>query len=672
MSRFFIEAESFADLGGWVVDQQSIETMGSSYIMAHGMGKPVADAVTVIELPKIGKWHAWVRTRDWTAVWKRGSSAGIFKLKLGEQFFENILGNNGEKWDWQYCGSIEVSEKKQKLSLCDLTGFNGRCDAVYLSNDINDSPENTEEFRIRVSEKKIADIEENYDLIVCGGGIAGTCMALSAIYEGLKVALIQDRPMLGGCNSSEIKVGLGGFTRSEPYPALGNVLQEISPVFGAPGSFEKSVYEDERKLNAFRTAGRWASGQYGVFLNEHVIQAEKKENQIVSVITQNIITGARKRYHGTLFADCTGDAVVARLCNAEVMYGREAADEYKEQLAPEEPDQMVMGMTITWNTSETTDEDTSFPDIDWGIQFDEAHSYKVTYGDWEWEVGQFRNMVLEAEYIRDYSLMTIFGNWSFIKNHSKEKDKFKNRKLNWISPIGGKRESYRVKGEHVLTENDIEQHIPYYDATASLTWDIDIHYPDPENMELFEEPFRSCAIHRGIREHYPVPYRCLYSKDIKNLFLGGRIISATHIAFSCARVMRTLGVLGEVCGLAAGICIREKCFPADIYAIHFERLKALMERGITIKPYHAYESGEYEKIAFPGCDLFRTYVKGTALPLDNQKMMRRINRIGVPYLTYTRFKDIETRTELSEEEKEICERFYELMQRKNVNILDII
>lgn len=668
MSSLFIEAESFENLGGWVVDQQSMETMGSSYIMAHGMGVPVADATTRIRLPKPGVWHAWVRTRDWTAVWKRGSSAGIFRLKLGDKSFGNVLGNNGEQWDWQYAGCVEARSEEQKLSICDLTGFNGRCDAIYLSDDIKDAPRNTEEFRREASDISVEDTDTFFDLIVCGGGIAGVCMALTAVYEGLNTALIQDRPILGGCNSSEIKVGLGGFLRSGPYPALGNSLQEIAPVFGAPGSFEKSVYEDDRKLNAFRTAERWSGGKYGVFLNEHIVAVEKENDTITSVTAKNIYTGKMKRYKGRLFADCTGDATLSRLGGAEVMYGREAQNEYNEQMAPDEADNMVMGMTITWNTT-LCDEEVFFPDIDWGIEFNEENSYKVTFGDWEWEAGQFRNMALETEYIRDYSLMTIFCNWSFIKNRSKEKERFKNRRLNWVSPLGGKRESYRVKGEHVLTENDIEKHIPYPDATASLTWDIDIHYPDPKNTAMFDEPFRSCAIHRGIREHYPIPYRCLYSKDIKNLFLGGRVVSTTHIAFSCVRVMRTLGVLGEVCGLAAGICSRENCLPSDIYRTHFDKLKQLMERGVVIRTYHAYNPSAREHLAFPGCDLFRTGPEETALPLDDKEMMKRINAMGARYYTYPRFEGIENRAELTDEEKEICERFYTLLAGKKLEDL---
>lgn len=659
MANLFIEAESFKNLGGWVVDQQSMHIMGSSYVMAHGMGEPVADATTYVTLPESGKWYAYVRTRDWTAVWKRGSAAGIFKLKINDTYFDNTLGNNGENWDWQYAGVLDLQEGKAKLSLCDITGFNGRCDAVYLTTDENDIPENTEAFRIRACDLKAQDDESFYDIIVCGGGIAGTCMALTCVRKGLKTLLINDRPVLGGCNSSEIKVGLGGWTRSEPYPNLGNTLEEIAPVFGAPGSYPDHVYEDDRKVNAFLTAKRWAKGDYTLALNERVFSLEKEGDKITSVTTKNIYTGKMHRYCGKLFADCTGDAFLARMSGCEVMYGREASGEYGEELAPEKADRQVMGMTITWHSYES-DAPTEFPDIDWGIEFDEEHSYKVFSGDWEWEVGQYRDMADETEYIRDYSLMTIFGNWSFLKNRLENNKEYENRYLKWVSPYGGKRESYRVKGDLILTENDIEQLIPYEDGTASMTWDIDIHFPDPLNMKLFPEPFRSCAIHRGLKKHYPVPYRCLYSKDVSNLFLGGRIVSCTHVAFACVRVMRTLGVLGEVIGLAASICKEENCRPRDIYTTHFEKLKVLMTEGVVINPYHAYGVGNYESFAFPECNKFKT-APTPSLPLDDKERMWRINNLGVNYNGYEKFKGIEYRDKLTEEEKEIAERFHKSM-----------
>lgn len=664
MANLFIEAESFKNLGGWVVDQQSMHIMGSSYIMAHGCGEPVADASTYVNLPEGGKWYAYARTRDWTAVWKRGSAAGVFKLKAGDTYFENTLGNNGENWDWQFAGCLKLKAGKTRLSLCDLTGFNGRCDAVYLTTDKNDIPENTEEFRV----KSCALVTENngdfYDLIVCGGGIAGTCMALAAVRKGLKTLLINDRPVLGGCNSSEIKVGLGGWTRSEPYPNLGNTLEQIAPVFGAPGSYPDHVYEDDRKINAFLTAKRWAGGDYKIALNERVFSVEKIHSKISAVITKNIFTGQMTRYEGELFADCTGDAFLARQCGAELMYGRESSAQFGEGLAPEKADRQVMGMTITWYSTENPDE-TDFPDIDWGIEFDEEHHYAVTSGDWEWEVGQYRDMADEAEYIRDYSLMTIFGNWSFLKNRKQNNERFKNRRLEWVSPYGGKRESYRVVGDLVLTQNDIENKIPYDDGTASMTWDIDIHFPDPLNEKKFPEPFRSCAIHRGIGRHYPVPYRCLYSKDIDNLFLGGRILSCSRIAFACVRVMRTLGVLGEVVGLAASICKEQNCLPREVYTNHLDKLKGLMEQGVEIKPYHAYAPAENkEHFAFPEGNKFYTAPK-ISLPLDDKERMWRINNLGVKYRGYENLKGVEYREELTEEEKEITRRFYESIKNRN-------
>lgn len=202
MSKMIIEAESFKNLGGWVVDQRSMNVMGSSYVMAHGMGTPVPDATTYVSFSETAKWYAWVRTRDWTAVWKRGTPAGRFKLKVDDEYFDEVLGTNGEKWAWQSAGALEITEGKHKISLCDLTGFNGRCDAIYFTTDENDIPENTEEFRRAAAKVKMTEDEAVYDLVVVGGGIAGVCTALTAIREGIKVALINDRPVLGGCKTA--------------------------------------------------------------------------------------------------------------------------------------------------------------------------------------------------------------------------------------------------------------------------------------------------------------------------------------------------------------------------------------------------------------------------------------------------------------------------------------
>lgn len=597
--ELWLEAESFTTLGGWVIDQQSMAQMGSAYIMAHGMGLPVQDAETVGIVPQSGEWTVWARTRDWTAPWKRGKPAGVFNVVVNGRVLPGSLGTNGNGWGWQKAGTVALEKGEAKFALHDLTGFNGRCDALYLTLDPKALPENDPpklaEFRRKITKTVCEDDSVVYDLAVAGGGVAGICTAIAAARTGSKVVLIQDRAILGGNNSSEVRVGLGGNVHVAPYPQLGNVVAEISPIFGGPGTYSAETYEDARKEKVFSLLPR---NRCRLVLNERVFAVERDKGdprKITALIAHNIRAGTETRYRARLFADCTGDAAIARMMGAEVMYGRESRAKFNESLAPETGDSQVMGLSVQWY-SKRTDKPKAFPDIDWGVAFNDTSVYYIRQGDWEWETGQYRHQAEETEYIRDYGMMAIYANWSYLKNHSKRKAEWANDALSWVSPIGGKRESYRVVGDHVLTQNDVENHVAYPDATASITWSLDLHFPDPENANKFTEPFRSCAYHRGIIKPYPVPYRCLYARDVKNLFLGGRDISTSHVAFSTVRVMRTLGMLGEVIGMAATICAKENACPRDVFETHFDKLKAMMERGVPIPSYHAY-----------GCDASESY-----------------------------------------------------------------
>ncbi len=633
MAHVWLEAEAFDSLGGWVVDAQSMDQMGSAYVMAHGMGIPVADATTVCTIPAAGTWTVWVRTRDWTAAWGRGVPAGRFQLLVNGQALPEVLGTNGPAWGWQKAGSLGLPQGEIRLAFHDLTGFNGRCDALYFTTDGDtppaDDPELVE-FRRQKAAIAVEDDPVEYDLVVAGGGMAGICAAIAAMRTGSRVALIQDRPVLGGCNSSEVRVGLGGFAHAEPYPNLGNVVTEISPVFGGSGTYEAECYEDARKAAVFRSQ---PANTYRLALNERVIAVEPDPvdpQRIAAVVTRHTRTGAERRYRARLFADCTGDAVLARQMGAATMYGREARAAFGESLAPEKANTQVMGMSVLWYARKAP-QPTTFPDIDWGIPFSEETVYHIRGGDWEWETGQARDQAEEAEYIRDYGMMAVYANWSYLKNHARRRNEWSHDRLAWVSPIGGKRESYRVFGDHVLTQVDIEDHIDYPDATGTTTWSLDLHFPDPENEAKFAEPFRSCAYHRGIVKAYPVPYRCLYARDVTNLFLGGRHLSASHAAFSCVRVMRTLGTLGEVIGLAATVCREENCLPRAVYETHFAKLKALMEKGVPTRVYHAYgcdtaESYHFKELGFIGIGPG----KENAAPLD-PALTERIRVLGMKH-----------------------------------------
>ena len=629
-NTLFITAAGFADLGGWVIDQRSIAQIGSSYIMAHGMGTPVADARTPVVIPKSGNWIVWAKTRDWTAVWKRGSSAGKFQITVNGDPLPEILGTNGNEWNWQKAGMIYLENGEANISLHDLTGFNGRCCAVYLTMDNNEKPDKNNIIQAENALKLIENTEKQYDLAVIGGGYAGICAAYAAASTGSRVAFIHDREILGGCSSSEVKVGVGGYINVPPYPNMGNVVERISPVFREYNYFlDADFFEDARRKNIFRLLPK---DTYDFFLNEYAVAVEKNnaDNTLIdAVIIQNVKTGLKRRIKAKVFADCSGDAVIARMMNAQLMYGREGRGQFNESLAPEKADNMVMGHSVIWYTRESN-QPVAFPDVDWGIEINEDNVFYVKSGGWEWECGQFRDQADEAEYIRDYGLMTIYATWSFLKNHSVRRKEWEKTAFEWVSAIGGKRESYRVVGDMVLTQNDVENHIPYPDATASMSWNIDLHVPDPEHLDKFKEPFRSCAYHRQISEPYQVPLRCLYAKGIKNLFLGGRIISLTHVAFAAARVMRTLGMLGEVIGMAASVCRERKIYPHEIFPAHFERLDEMMRNGIKFElrctgmtfgsVNETYHFAELDK-----------HVQIRDLPIPDEKIMNKIRRLNIDH-----------------------------------------
>ena len=574
-NALLIEAESFKAKGGWVIDQQSMDVMGSPYLMAHGIGIPVVDATTTVKFPRKGEYRIFVRTRNWTAPWS-DVAAGEFELLVGSESLGRKFGVGEKEWNWVDGGKVKINKSKVQLTLRDLTGFNGRCDAIYFTKDANDIPPNDFEALEILRNEMLAiseePVESSYDFVVIGGGMSGTCAAISAARLGVKVALVQNRPVLGGNNSSEVRVHLGARINLEPYPALGNLVNEIGPERGG-NARPKDYYEDDKKLKAVL-----AEQNISLFLNYHANKVKVENGQIVEVFAENIETGERRSFLAPLFADCTGDGTIGYLAGAEYMSGRESRATFNEPTAPEKPDNLTMGISVQW-FSEKMDSPSSFPDIKWGLPWSEEKAFAIKRGDWDWETGMGKDMVQEAEFIRDYGLLVVYSNWSFLKNHYSEKENFENEKLKWVAYIGGKRESRRLVGDYILTENDLTEQNFLPDGTAPTSWTIDLHYPDPENEKMFEgEAFRSIAKHIKIYP-YPIPYRCLYSKNINNLMMAGRDISVSHVALGTVRLMRTGGMMGEVVGMAASICKDKKVLPRDIYHSHFSDLEKLMTTG---------------------------------------------------------------------------------------------
>jgi hypothetical protein len=588
-----VEAEGFSDIGGWVVDPQFMDNMGSPYLLAHGLGNPVADAQTTVPIPVAGEYQVWVRTKDWVARWDAPGTPGRFHVLIDGTALPTTFGTVGAAWHWQDGGTVALPQGTVELALHDLTGFEGRCDAIVLTRDPDFTPPNADPemaaFRRRCL--GLPDQPETggeYDFVVTGGGIAGTCAALSAARLGLKVALVQDRPVLGGNNSSEVRVWLQGARNKPPWPRIGDVVaeleQERSAHYGPSNTAE--LYEDEKKLAVVR-----GEPNIDLLLEHRVNSAEVADGRLRAVIAQQVRTGRRIRISGRWFADCTGDACVGALAGAD--FDIKATDH--------------MGPCNLWNVCECTDTnaintDTTqgdqpapFPRCPWALDLSDKPfpgRSKVKpdpnkLGGWYWESGFDRDPIKEMEYVRDWNFRAMYGAWDALKNVDRV---LPNHRLNWSAYILGKRESRRLMGDVVLSMDDLKSDVRFPDGCVPTGWSNDIHHADPKYNQGFEgdafiayADFGSFPAHT---EHRPfwIPYRSLYSRNIANLLMAGRCISVNHDALGAVRVMRTGGCGGEIIGMAASLCKQHDTDPRGVYENHLAELQDLMSRGIGKEP----------------------------------------------------------------------------------------
>ncbi len=595
----FVEAEGFDDLGGWDLDQQSMDQMGSPYLLAHGLGVPVKDAVTKITLPSKGTYRVWVRTRDWVAPWKMPGAPGKFQLLIDGQPLAETFGTKSAAWHWHDGGLVAVGTQAE-IALHDLTGFEGRCEAILFCKNqnfvpVNDVPSLTKFRRALLGLPEQPDNGGQFDLIVVGGGLAGTCAALSAARNGLKVALVQDRPVLGGNGSSEVRVWPEGHTNHPPYPHIGDIVTEILPPIKGKNAGPAGFFDDARKLDVVKREPRIT-----LLTEQRVVAVDAAGGRITAVVAQHTRSARQTRLRASFFADCTGDACVGFLAGADYESSREikmgasnlwsvldAADE-KQVLKCECKDKTALAMSCEIGKVEQP-----FPRCAWAIDlsdkpFPGRKKFKGQWGSgkplenlggWFWESGFDKDQVADIEQIRDLNLRAMYGAWDALKNVDKL---YPNHRLGWAAFIAGKRESRRLMGDVVLSADDFLKSRVFPDGAFPCTWHIDLHAPDKQfSKGLAGEEFISRATEgEGYSYHGPYwsPYRCLYSRNIGNLFMAGRDISVTQDGIGPIRVMRTCGMMGEIVGKAAAICVSEKTTPRGVYEKHLDKLKASMNR----------------------------------------------------------------------------------------------
>lgn len=565
--HLLVEAESFQDPGGWVLDTQFMDTMGSPYLMAHGLGTPVKDATTTVKFPAPGTYRVWVRTKDWVARWKAPGTPGKFQLLINGQPVNETFGTHGADWNWHDGGPVKLDHAEATLTLRDLTGFNGRCDAIYFEQSVGAVTPPEEKERLAKWRLKALNLPDeaadagSYDLVVCGGGYGGIAAAISAARMGCKVALIQNRPVLGGNGSSEVRVWAMGGIRRGLYPNMGEIVEEFMDYAkSSPGTAEE--FGDVKKETVVRS-----EKNITLFLNTHVYAAEKSDaSHISSVIALDTRNNARMRFTGKFFVDATGHGSLGALVNADHTV-RETEH---------------LGMSNMWRWADAG-QPVNFPEVPWALPLEmEDFPYPRRYhAEWFWESGFNVHPINGLEETRDWNFRAIFGAFNAMKNRG-GKAEHVNAKLEWVAYIGGTRESRQLLGDVILTREDITEKRPFPDGTVPTTWDIDLHYPKEQYAVKFpDNPFISKAVFgKGVdKQHgYPVPYRCMYSRNIANLFMAGRDVSVTHDALGTVRVMKTGGMIGEVVGKAASICVKNQCTPREVYERYFPELQELMRQ----------------------------------------------------------------------------------------------
>ena len=408
------------------------------------------------------------------------------------------------------------------------------------------------------------------DLLVAGGGIAGVCCALAAARLGARVMLCQDRSVLGGNASSEVRMHIVGATGLSGGEEMQNELREgglieelrldlaVQNPQRSPALMDLLLYDKCRR-----------EPNLTLYLNTTVVSAVVADGLIREVRAERPSTEEAFIIRAKTFVDCTGDGRLGIEAGAPFMRGRESKAQFGESLAQDAADAKTLGSSIMFQARKH-DRPMPFEAPPWARRFT-ADDFKLRpygqsgfdlgleYGYWWIEWGGCLDTLKDNERIRDELLAITLGVWDFVKNRSGVDAS--HWALEWIGFVPGKRESRRFIGQHILTENDLIESRVFADAIAYGGWPIDTH--PPEGMDAPELP--PCTQHH-LPFIYDIPLRCCVSAGSRNLMFAGRNISATHIAFASTRVMATCAVIGQGVGTAAALALRQKVSPADIAA----------------------------------------------------------------------------------------------------------
>ncbi len=395
------------------------------------------------------------------------------------------------------------------------------------------------------------------------------CAAIAAARHGVKVALMQDRPVLGGNASSEVRMWICG-AHGEDNRETG-IIEEIEL--------------ENRYRNPLRNYSLWDSVLYEkvrfepnitLLLNCTCNSLTMDGDRITSVKGWQLTTQTWHTVEASLFADCSGDSILAPLSGAAVRVGREARAEFDEDIEPEVGDKKTMGMSCLIQARETT-RPQAFIAPTWAYVYESCDDLPhrghdiLTTNFWWIELGGEQDSIYDTEMIRDELLKVAFGVWDHVKNRcAHNAHRVDNWVLDWVGFLPGKRESRRYEGDVIMTQNDVRAEGRFEDLVAYGGWTMDDHHP--AGFDFPGEP----TIFHPAPSPFGIPYRALYSRSVANLFCAGRNISVTHAAMSATRVMATCALVGQAAGTAAALATREHALPRDVYEHQVAELQATL------------------------------------------------------------------------------------------------
>ena len=446
-----------------------------------------------------------------------------------------------------------------------------------------------------IARSMFPEVVHELDFCVVGGGMAGLAAALAAARHGAKVALMHDRPVLGGNASSECRVHICGADRHNRIPRLRET-----------GILEELRLENLRR-NPQQSFSVWdlilhekatAEPNLTLLLNCSCLDATMDGDRIESVTGWQLTTQTRHVVRAKLFADCSGDGILAPLTGAEFRMGREARSEFNESIAPEEADGKTMGMTLLFQAREY-DTPQPFEPPTWIRRFERREELPYEGRDLDWwrmgywwiELGGEHDGIRDTETLRDELLKITLGVWDFIKNRANVGAD--NWALEWLQFLPAKRESRRYIGDHVLTQNDIEAEGRFDDVVAFGGWPMDDHHPAGFEAVTLGAP---AAVFHPAPSPYGIPWRCLYSRGVANLMFAGRDASCTHAAMSSTRVMGTCAVMGQAVGAAAALAVAKGILPRDVGA-HVRELQQTLLADDCYLPWVSQEMPELTRSA---------------------------------------------------------------------------